>query len=700
MFESFFQPESIAVVGANRTPGKVGHDVVKNLLEAGYPGPIFPINPKADEILGLRCYGAVTDVEQGVDLAVIVVPAKIIPSIVDECAEKGIKAVIIISAGFKESGPDGAALEQDVAERCRRRGIRCIGPNCLGLVSPHERVNASFGPAMPAPGNIAFFSQSGALGTAMLDIAAGEGIGLSRFISFGNKMDINESDLIEALGQDEKTDVILGYIESIEDGSRFMEVAGRITRAKPVIILKSGRTSAGAQAASSHTGSLAGADSAYDAAFRQSGVIRAESIGQLFSYARAFAAQQPPAGPRVAVVTNAGGPGILATDAIESSDLQMAEFQDATARKLADALPAQAALHNPVDVLGDAQADRYKAALDAICADPGVDAMLTLLTPQASTRAEEYGRAVTGAAARTDKPLLACFMGSASVRSAWQVLKEGGVPNFEGPAPAVAALDALHTFGLRRRTEPEAPPSHDFDDAAIRLALEQAREKGRSSLGERQARAIARACGIPLPRSIFAGSEEDAVRAAKEIGYPVVMKISSEDILHKSDAGGVLLDRKDETEARAAYRDLLASARRYKPDADLEGVLVQATAPRGREVIIGMKRDPQFGPLIMFGLGGVYVEVLKDVVFRVAPIALRDARQMVEGIRSAAILHAFRGQPEADLEALADCLTRVSQLAVEHPEIHECDLNPLFVYPQGKGLMAVDIRFGLKWEQQ
>ncbi len=695
MLESFFEPASIAVVGASRTPGKVGHDVVKNLVEEGFEGEVFPVNPKADEVLGLECYGAVTDIEDEVELAVIVIPAQFVPGVLDECAQKGIGAVIIISAGFKESGEEGAELERKLAKKCAEHGIRCIGPNCLGVMSPHLKMNASFGPAMPQPGHIAFFSQSGALGTAVLDVAVGEAIGMSRFISYGNKADVDETDLIEALGEDERTGVILGYVESVDDGQRFMDVARRVTHVKPVIMLKSGRTSAGARAASSHTGSLAGSDSAYEAAFAQCGVIRAETVGEFFDYARAFAGQKPPIGNRIAVVTNAGGPGIIATDAAGSSGLQMAELSEETMRTLNESLPPQASVQNPVDVLGDAKADRYQAALDAIAEDENVDMLLALLTPQTSTEVVETARAIGRIADKTEKPVLATFMGRASVSGGWKVLQQKSVPDFHYPDSAVMALGAMCRYGDWLQSELHEPPTYDFDDSAIEETIEEAGRGGRDTLGERQARGIARACGIALPRSEFAADEDAAAEAANDIGYPLVLKLSSDDILHKSDAGGVKLDLESEEEVRRAFREIMESARQYDPDAAVEGVLVQENAPAGREVIIGLNRDPQFGPVIMFGLGGIYVEVLKDVVFRVAPLTEREAWKMIEEIRAARILKGFRGQPRADLEALADCLLRVSQLGVYYPQISECDLNPLFVYPEGKGVMAVDVRFGL-----
>ncbi len=698
MLESFFEPASVAVIGASRTPGKVGYDVVKNLIEAEFAGTIYPVNPKADEVQGLPCAPSVDQIEGNVEVAVIVIPAPFVLDAIDQCSRKGVRAIIIISAGFKESGEEGARLEEQVAQKCRAEGIRCIGPNCLGVMSPVTGLNASFGATMPKPGNIAFFSQSGALGTAILDVAVGEDIGMSRFISYGNKADVDETDLVEALGADDETEVILGYLESIDDGRRFMDVAAQVTRAKPVIILKAGRTRAGAKAASSHTGSLAGADSAYDAAFRQCGVVRANTVAEFFDYARAFATGRLPQGNRVAVITNAGGPGIIATDAIEFSRLTMAELSEETQSTLAERLPPQANVHNPVDVLGDAKADRYRVALDAVAREEGVSAVLTILTPQTSTEIDKTAMAIVEAAQQTDKPIISSFMGSMSVRFAWRMLDHRGIPNFEQPDRAVRALEAMVTHGEWRRAKPEQPRSYEFDSDAIGRAIAEAQAEGLEALGERNARQIAQACGIRVPQSTFAATEDAAAQAAEDIGYPVVLKISSDDILHKSDAGGVKTKLRDQEAVRQAYRQVMDSARAYKADAQLDGVLVQEMVSGGREVIVGVNRDSQFGAVVMFGLGGVYVEVLKDVTFRVAPLTPRDASEMVRGIRAAQMLEAFRGDPRSDIEAIEDCLMRVSQLAVQFPQIAECDLNPVMVYPEGQGIIALDVRFGLRGE--
>jgi len=697
--DKFFEPNSVAVVGASRTPGKVGHDVVRNLVEAGFQGPIYPVNPQADEILGLKCFPDLPSVAEAagapVDLVVIVVPARVVLEVVEQCAEVRSGAVIVISAGFKESGPAGAELEKGLAERCREAGIRCVGPNCLGVISPPHHLNASFSATTVPPGNIAFFSQSGALGTAVLDAFAGEGIGISRFVSYGNKADVDESDLIEALGEDEQTDVILGYVESIDDGQKFMSVTRRVTRKKPVLILKSGRTAAGAKAASSHTGSLAGSDAAYEAAFKQCGVIRARSVTEFFDYVLAFSCQEPPRGPRVAIVTNAGGPAILATDAIESTGMRMATLSAETERALSEQLPAGSNVHNPVDVLGDAKADRYRLAIDAVRHDDNVDAILTILTPQTSTEVEGTAETIAEASARTEKPVLASFMGSLTAEKGARLLRQKGVPAYPHPERAVVTLDAMCRFYRWTKTPAEQAPQLALDAEAIRVTLQEARRAGMAALGERHARRIVEACGLRVARSVLAPTEAEAIRAAEQMGYPVVMKISSDDILHKSEAGGVKLDLEDRDEVRTAFREITAGARAYKPDARVDGVLVQEMLQGGTQIIVGFQRDPQFGVLVMFGLGGIYVEALKDVTFRVAPITPRDAREMTEEIKTAEILRGFRGSEPADLDALTDCILRISRLALDFPELAECDINPLLVFGKGKGVAAVDARFAL-----
>ena len=696
MLESFFSPRSVAVIGASREEGKVGHDVLHNLIQYGYPGRIYPVNPKADQILGLPCFPSVRDIPGEVDLAVLVIPAKFCLEATRDCAAKKVPALIIITAGFKETGREGADLERKVVEVAHANGMRIIGPNCLGLINTPEKLNASFAAGMPEKGDIAFMSQSGAFGTAILDWAIGERIGFSKFISVGNKADVDETTLLEAVGADHDSRVLLGYIESVQHGEEFMRVAREITRRKPVILFKSGMSAAGAKAASSHTGALAGSDNAYAAAFRQSGILRAQEVVDLFDWGLAFSYQKGIGGPEVALVTNAGGPGIIATDAVERSQLQMAGLTKETVDALHKALPPTANFYNPIDVLGDARAERYDIALRAALGDPNVRGVIVILTPQTSTEPLPTAEVVARAAAEYGKPVVACYMGGPRVIEGFRYLMEHRVPTYPFPERAVAAMDALYRHRLWMDTPPGELCTFPVEKEKVAAIFQQSRAAGRLELGEQEAREVIRAYGFKVPRSLLATTHEEAVAAAREVGLPVVMKISSPDILHKSDVGGVRVGVATELEVVGAFTAIIESARRKLPQADLSGVLVQEMIRGGRETILGMTRDAQFGPMIMFGLGGIYVEVLKDVAFRIAPLTRRDAEEMVGEIRSVKLLRGVRGQPPADFDALVEGLLRLSQLVTDFPEIVEMDLNPLAVFPKGGGTVAMDARLALK----
>jgi acetyltransferase len=696
MLESFFSPRSVAVIGASREEGKVGHDVLRNLIRYGYPGRIYPVNPKADQILGLPCFPSVRDIPGEVDLAVLVIPAKFCLEATRDCVAKKVPALIIITAGFKETGREGADLERKVVELARANGMRIIGPNCLGLINTPEKLNASFAAGMPEKGDIAFMSQSGAFGTAILDWAIGERIGFSKFISVGNKADVDETTLLEAVGADRDSRVLLGYLESIQHGEQFMRVAQEITRRKPVILFKSGMSAAGAKAASSHTGALAGSDNAYAAAFRQSGILRAREVVDLFDWGLAFSYQNGIGGPEVALVTNAGGPGIIATDAVERSRLQMAALAKETVDALRQALPPTANFYNPIDVLGDARAERYEIAVRAALADSNVRGVIVILTPQTSTEPLPTAQVVAKAAAEYGKPVVASFMGGPRVIEGFRYLMEHRVPTYPFPERAVAAMDALYRHRLWMETPAGEVCAFPVEKEKVAAIFQQTRAAGRLELGEQEAREVVRAYGFNVPRSRLVTTHEEAVAAAQEIGLPVVMKISSPDILHKSDVGGVRVGVATELEVVGAFTAIIESARRKLPEADLHGVLVQEMIRGGRETILGMTRDAQFGPMIMFGLGGIYVEVLKDVSFRIAPLARRDAEEMVSEIRSIRLLRGVRGQPPADFDALIGGLLRLSQLVMDFPEIVEMDLNPLAIFPKGGGTVAMDARLALK----
>ena len=695
MLDSFFEPRSVAVIGASREEGKVGHDVLRNLIQYKFAGKLYPINPKADEILGLKCFPSVRDVPCEVDLAVIVIPARFTPGVVEECAQKKVPALIIITAGFKETGREGAKLERRVLEIARRNGMRIVGPNCLGLINTATDLNASFADGMPVKGNIAFLSQSGAFGTAILDWAIGEKIGFSKFISVGNKADVDEVGLIEAIGADSDSAVLLGYVESIAHGTDFMATARRISKRKPIILLKSGGTAAGARAASSHTGALAGSEDAYTAAFAQCGVLRASKVADLFDWGLAFSYQSGIKGPHIALVTNAGGPGIIATDAVENSSLRIADLSKSTTESLREALPPTASVYNPIDVLGDARADRYSLALDAALSDPNVDGVVVILTPQTSTEPLPTAEVIAQATAETDKPVLACFMGGMTTAPGARYLMEHRVPVYPFPERAVAAMDVLYRQRQWIQSPESETPRFDMDRQKLEEIFAAARAVGRLELGEQEAREVITACGFRVPQSQLARGADEAARIAEETGFPVVMKIASPDILHKSDVGGVRVGLESREQVREAYRTMMERVRRRMPDAEIRGTLIQEMVRGGKEVILGIMRDPQFGPMLMFGLGGIYVEVLKDVSFRIAPITRADAGAMMTEIRSHALLRGVRGEAPADLDAVADGLLRLSQLAADFPEIMEIDVNPLCVFSQGEGAIAIDARLTL-----
>ena len=695
--EAVFKPKSVAIIGASRTPGKVGHTLLKNLLECGYGGRVYPINPHAEEILGVGCYPSVLRVPGEIDLAVVAVPAPIVLGVAEECGEKGVEALIVISAGFRETGREGAERERRLLEIARRHGMRIQGPNCLGVIDTYTPLNLSFAPAMPRRGSIAFVSQSGALGTAALDWAMGEGIGFSHFISLGNKADLNEVNFLEALGGDEKVKAIILYVESIEEGERFVGVAREATRRKPIIVLKGGVSKAGSRAAGSHTGALVGSYTAYRAAFEKSGVLSTEGVEELFNYAVTLTEQPLPRGEGVAIVTNAGGPGIVFTDLCEKYGLKLARLSPETHRDLREGLPPAAATGNPIDVLGDARADRYRYALERVLADGRVYAAAVILTPQAMTESLATAEVVVEMRDKfPDKPLLTVFMGGGEVEEASRYLRERGVPCFDFPEKAVRTLSALYAYTRYLKRPVERPLRFDDVDAErVEAILKGVRRDGRVVLLPPEASEVVRAYGVEAPEMRVATSAEEAVEYAEELGYPVVLKVVSPDILHKTDIGGVVLNLESAEEVRSAYRGIIARVSRHMPQARLYGVLVSSMVPQGREMIIGMSRDVQFGPLIMFGLGGIYVNFLRDVSFALAPLSRREAKELIRETRAYTLLRGIRGERPADLEALRETILRVGQLSVDFPEILELDINPLMVYEEGRGCIAVDVKITL-----
>lgn len=699
--DPIFAPKSVAVVGASTTPGKVGHDIFVNILKSDYQGTLFPVNPKAGAVKCVKAYPSLAELPEAADLAIIILPPKAALAAVDEAAAKGIKGIVIVSAGFREIGEEGRQVEDQIAARCREAHIRLVGPNCLGVINPHAsvRLNASFSARMPSFGHISFISQSGALCTAVLDFAADREFGFSKFISIGNKADVDELDLLRYLHKDPDTEVIMIYLEELRRGAEFIQTVKEITsgsRPTPVLVIKSGRTQAGAQAAASHTGSLAGSEGVYEAFFQQSGIIRANSIEQLFNFAAAFAHKKIPRGNKVAIVTNAGGPGIVATDMTISSGLELATFAEETVETLASHLPPTANLHNPVDVIGDASQDRYENALGAVIKDEAVDGALVILTPQSMTNALATAEAIARIAHRSAKPILCCFMGIIDVSQGVKHLQERGIPVFRFPEHAAESFAALYRYSrwLNRQELAEFALSHDTERASS--IIRQALAEGKSYLGESEGGEVLACYGInPLPMKLAKTSEEAREYAAR-MGSEVALKIVSPQIIHKSDAGGVELHLSDGEAVAAAFDRIVERVRRYAPDAVIEGVLVEKMADQGQEVIVGMSRYRRYGPLLMFGLGGIFVEVFKDVVFGLAPIGRNDARQMISGIRGLTILKGYRGRPPSDLEAIERVLVGISNMALHHPEISELDINPLVVHEKGQGATAADCRIILR----
>ena len=697
--QSFFNPKSVAIIGASRQKGKVGYEILSNLVAGGYKGKIYPVNNKTPEIDGIKCYPDLASIGETPDLVIVIVPAQYVPSVMEECAKVKVKSVIVITAGFKEVGPEGKKLEEEVIATARRAGIRFIGPNCLGVISPPHKLNASFGGDLPIPGSIGYISQSGALLAAILDLANANGMGFSSLISIGNKADVDELDLIKALGAQRDTKVIAGYLENITNGDEFVREAEEISYTKPILLMKSGSTAAGAKAASSHTGSLAGGDVAYESAFKRAGVIRCDSIKEQFDFAQAFANQPLPEGPNVAVLTNAGGPGIMAADAIEERGLTFAKLSEETMKKLAEKLPAAANVHNPVDVLGDALADRYEFALDLVLEDPNVHSVVLLLTPQAMTQAKETAEAVVKILKKkkVNKPVLACFLGASKVAEGVAVLRQGRIPQYDSPESAVATLRVMVDH-IRWRTRPKRVVRlFSVNRRKVESILERHLRQGLLDIGEAEAKEIIEAYGFATPKGSIATTAEQAANIAQQLGFPVVLKIWSPDILHKSDVGGVKVGLQSEQQVKDAFDLMMYRIPKKKPDAHILGVLVQEMVrTAGKEVIIGMHRDPHFGPLMMFGMGGIMVEVLKDVAFYLAPLTSEEAKQMLVNTKTYHILKGVRGQEGVDIEAIAEGLQRVSQLVTEFPEIKEMDINPYVVGTPGTTPIAVDARISLE----
>jgi acetyltransferase len=705
--DAIFSPNSVAVIGASTSPGKVGHDIFANILRGGYKGTLYPVNPSAYSVLSVKAHPSITDISDPIDLAIIILPPKPTLRTVEESLEKGVKGIVIVSAGFREVGGEGLEIENKIVSICKAADVRVVGPNCLGVINPQPtvRLNASFSTRMPSAGNVSFISQSGALCTAVLDFAADREFGFSKFISIGNKADIDELDLLRYFHKDKDTEVIMLYLEELRRGPEFIEVVKEITcgdlRPTPVLVIKSGRTSAGARAAASHTGALAGTEAVYDAIFKQAGIIRVESIDELFDFASAFAyknetglgklRRKVPHGNRVAIVTNAGGPGIVATDMTVSSGLQLARFNEETIETLASHLPMTANLNNPVDVIGDAAQDRYENALAAVIKDEGVDG-----APQSMTNALGTAEAIVRIARRSHKPVICCFMGIIDVSSGVKYLQEHGIPVYKFPENTAKAFAALYRYSrwLNRQHLAQFSFKHSQERAAE--IIKNSLAEGITYIGELVGNEILSCYGFRVLPTRLANSETEAATLAAEMGFPVAMKIVSRQIIHKSDAGGVVLGLENQTQVEKAFRKIVTSAKQFNPEADIEGVLIQQMANPGEEVILGANRYPVFGPLLMFGVGGKFVEVFQDVEFRLAPIGRNEARRMTRSIKGYKLLQGFRGKPKADIETIEKSLVSLSDMVINHPEIAELDINPLLVHQEGRGATVADCRIILR----
>jgi acetyltransferase len=695
--ETIFHPKSVAIVGTNRVKGTVPHDILDNILKADFNGIVYPVSPKEKSIKGIKAYKYVVDVPDDVDLAILVFPSSVCHMALEQCGQKGIKSVIIISAGYKEVGEAGRMREEQLVEIARRYGISFIGPNCLGVINtaPETSLNASFAREMPEKGNIGFLSQSGALCTAVLDYAIAKHIGFSKFISFGNKADISEIDLLYYLMNDDGTRVILMYLEEVSDGKALMKAAREVIEksGKPILIIKSGRTSEGASAAASHTGSLTGEDVICDAAFEQAGIIRCNNIEEMFNKAIAFAYQPAPASEKVAIITNAGGPGVLTTDAAIASGLKLAKFSEETTKILKKALPATANINNPVDVIGDARSDRYVSAIKAAFDDPDVAGVFVILTPQSMTDIITIASDIVHIAQGQTKPIYTSFMGEKDVAPGIDLLQQHKIPHYILPESMCTSYSVVHHFNkhLKQRNH-RLPVMENIQAELARKLMGKIHNNGRSYIPEVETIELLQTYGLPVPLGEMATTAEEAVKIADRIGYPVVLKVVSDDIIHKSEAKGIELNLGSAKEVMDAWGRIHNNVKSVVPRAVVKGLYVIRMITGSEEIILGIKRDPSFGPVLMFGLGGIFVEIFRDVSFGVAPLSRDEALEMIERTKACEILKGARGRPLKDIDSIVDALLRLSVMAEDFPEIEELDINPLFVLDKGKGSVIGDAR--------
>jgi acetyltransferase len=685
--DKIFNPKSVAVVGASDEEGSVGCALMKNFMNSGFEGEVYPVNIRKKEILGLKAYQTVEQIPKTVDLAVVATPAKTVPDVVEQCGRAGIKGIVIISAGFKEVGPEGKALEDKISEIKRKYNLRIVGPNCLGIIRPSINLNATFINKMPKPGNLAFISQSGALGAAILDWAIHENIGFSNFVSVGSMIDVDFGDLIDYFGTDPKTRSILMYIEGITDARKFMSAARHFARTKPIIVVKAGKFSESARAAASHTGSLTGEDDIYDAAFKRAGIVRVEEIADLFNCAEVLELQPLPKGPNLAIITNAGGPGVMATDSLIARGGKLARLSPKTMEILNSILPSYWSRGNPIDILGDAGAERYKAVLEACLEDENVDGILIIYTAQAVAEPIEIAKAIVKIYKNEryrNKTLLTSFMGYGAVEEANRILNENDIPTYSTPEQAVKTYLYMYQYKrnleLLYETPEELPVDISPPKRPILVTIRNAVIENRELLTEPEAKKILQYYDLPVVKTYVAKTADDAAAIASQVGYPVVLKILSPQIIHKTDAGGVALDLNNEAEVKEAFEHIIKRVKEYNPNAEILGVTVQPMIKkRGYEVIIGAKKDPLFGPVILFGMGGIGVELFKDYAIGIPPLNQTLARRLMEETKVYQLLKGYRNLPPANMKLLEETLIHFSQMLVDFPQIKEVDINPLLI---------------------
>lgn len=693
--DKMFKPDSVAVVGASNSEGKVGYIVVNNIINDGFKGKVYPINPKDDEVQGLKAYKNVSDLPEVPDLVIISIPSRVVNPVVKECGEFGVKNLVVITAGFKEVGEEGVKLEEEMSSYVKEYGMNLIGPNCLGTTDSHTPINSSFSQVMPPKGNIAFLSQSGAMMVALIDWSLTAGIGFSKIISLGNKAGTTEIELIEYLADDPETAVVICYSEAVAEDDDFIRTLRKVSYKKPVVMLKSGSSSAGAAAASSHTGALAGSDIAFDTAFEQAGIFRVTTMDELFDVALAFSKCPLPTGSNLAIITNAGGGGVVSVDTMERVGLDLVKFDDETNARLKEAVPEEGSIKNPIDVLGDAPVSRYKETLEIVLDSDGVDGLMLMVCPTASADADGIAQAIVEGASEFDKPVIVVNMGGPTFVKANELLRDNGIPTYVFPETAVKVFKYLARFAeIQNRVYDD--PVNDIDDVdkeAVEAIFDVVKAGERDTLLGSEAYAVAEAYGIEAAPIKLATSPEQAGELAEEMDFPVVLKIASDKILHKSDIGGVKVGITYKEEAEEVYKEIIANAKKAHPDIIPNGVEVQKMMDSGIEVLVGMIRDQQFGPMIAFGMGGVLVNLLEDVSFKLAKgLTSQEIAEQIEYTKVVELLKGYRGEAPGDIDAVKAAIVRVARLTLDFPEISELDINPIFVYEEGSSALDIKIK--------